>query len=201
MKIKFAFSAVCMLVAMTMATGAFAQATFQVSSGATQGRMNGHTEEAGGITLAVTSGTIGTGTGENGTVLIDYGVPITNTLDTDDDNNIDSGHLWQNPNDVPDNVEIEGSTITVTVEDGNGCTGTDSINVEGVRLSLVGSGRDNITASVTGTGDVRLLGGANTVTVMNSVVDELDRRRRRCCRDTHSNPPHRRPRGRRSSSC
>ena len=53
--------------------------------------------------------------------------------------------------------------------------GTDqgSINIEGVRLSLVGSGRDNITASVTGTGDVRLLGGANTVTVMNSIVDEL----------------------------
>ncbi len=49
-----------------------------------------------------------------------------------------------------------------------------SINIEGVRLSLVGSGRDSITASVTGTGDVRLLGGANTVTVMNSIVDELD---------------------------
>ena len=61
MKIKFAFSAFCMLVAMTMATGAFAQATFQVSAGATQGRMNGHTEEAGGITLAVTSGAIVTG--------------------------------------------------------------------------------------------------------------------------------------------
>ena len=51
---------------------------------------------------------------------------------------------------------------------------TSSINIEGVRLSLVGSGRDNITASVTGTGDVRLLGGANTLTVINSVVDELD---------------------------
>ena len=50
----------------------------------------------------------------------------------------------------------------------------DAINVEGVRLSLVGSGLDNITASVTATGDVRLLGGANTVTVMNSIVDELD---------------------------
>ena len=61
MKIKFAFSAFCILVALTMATGAFAQATFQVSAGATQGRMNGHTEEAGGITLAVTSGTIGNG--------------------------------------------------------------------------------------------------------------------------------------------
>ena len=52
MKTRFVFSAFCMLVAMTMATGAFAQATFQVSAGATQGRMNGHTEEAGGITLA-----------------------------------------------------------------------------------------------------------------------------------------------------
>ncbi len=56
------------------------------------------------------------------------------------------------------------------------CLPTDraSINIEGVRLSLVGSGRDSITASVSGTGDIRLLGGANTVTVMNSIVDELD---------------------------
>ena len=136
--------------------------------------MNGHTEEAGGITLAVTSGTIGTDTDENGTVLIDYGVPITNALDTADDNGINVEICDQPENDVADNVEIDGNTITVTVEDGNGCTGTDSINIEGVRLSLVGSGRDNITASVTGTGDIRLLGGANTVTVMNSLVDELD---------------------------
>ena len=50
----------------------------------------------------------------------------------------------------------------------------EAINVEGVRLSLVGSGRDNITATVTSTGDIRLLGGANTVTVINSIVDELD---------------------------
>ena len=32
MKTRFVFSAFCMLVAMTMATGAFAQGTFQVSS-------------------------------------------------------------------------------------------------------------------------------------------------------------------------
>ena len=89
MKTRFVFSAFCMLVAMTMATGAFAQGTFQVSAGATQGRMNGHTEEAGGITLALTSGTIGYGAGDNGTVLIDYGVPITNALGRDADNNID----------------------------------------------------------------------------------------------------------------
>ena len=175
MKTRFVFSAFCMLVAMTMATGAFAQATFQVSAGATQGRMNGHTEEAGGITLALTSGAIGDQPGDNGTVRIDYGVPITNALDTAAGNNIvvdictASGAMF-----VPDNVEIDGSTITVTVVDGNVCDDTaGSINIEGVRLSLVGSGRDNITASVTGTGDVRLLGGANTVTVMNSIVDEL----------------------------
>ena len=36
---------------LTMTTGAFAQGNFQVSSGANQGRMNGHTEMAGGITL------------------------------------------------------------------------------------------------------------------------------------------------------
>ena len=78
-----------MLVAMTMATGAFAQsATFQVSSGATQGRMNGHTELAGGITLALTSGEIAVNSAvdapANGTVLIDFGVPVTNTFDDAD---------------------------------------------------------------------------------------------------------------------
>ena len=171
MKIKFAFSAFCMLVAMTMATGAFAQATFQVSAGATQGRMNGHTEEAGGITLAVTSGTIN-GSDENGTVLIDYGVPITNAVGDGTDNTIDVD-ICDAEGDAT-NTEIDGNTITVTVIDSNACESDDSINIEGVQLSLVGSGRDNITASVTGTGDVRLLGGANTVTVMNSIVDELD---------------------------
>ena len=38
----------------------------------------------------------------------------------------------------------------------------------------MGSGLDSIPATVTSTGDIRLLGGANTVTVMNSIVDELD---------------------------
>ena len=174
MKSRFLILMMGLLMVLAMGADAYAQATFQVSAGATQGRMNGHTEEAGGITLAVTSGTIGTAEGDNGTVLIDYGVPITNALDTADGNNIDVDICNQSDNEVPGNVEIEGNTITVTVEDDNGCPGESSINVEGVRLSLVGSGLDNITASVTATGDVRLLGGANTVTVMNSIVDELD---------------------------
>ena len=171
MKTRFVFSAFCMLVAMTMATGAFAQATFQVSAGATQGRMNGHTEEAGGITLAVTSGMIVAGTEDNGTVLIDYGVPITNVVGDGTNNTIDVDICGEDGDNT--NTEIDGNTITATVVANNTCGSGTSINVEGVLLSLVGSGRDNITASVTGTGDVRLLGGANTVTVMNSIVDEL----------------------------
>ena len=61
MKIKFAVFTLSLLLILTMAPSAFAQEesiTFQVSSGATQGRMNGHTEMAGGITLARTSGTL-----------------------------------------------------------------------------------------------------------------------------------------------
>ena len=50
---------------------------------------------------------------------------------------------------------------------------TDIIDIEGVRLSLVGSGRSSVTANVSSTGEVRLLGGANTTTVISSVVDEL----------------------------
>ena len=54
MKQRFNILAMSTLLVMTMATTAFAQqaATFQVSSGATQGRMNGHTERSGGITLS-----------------------------------------------------------------------------------------------------------------------------------------------------
>ena len=170
MKTRFVFSAFCMLVAMTMATGAFAQGTFQVSAGATQGRMNGHTEKAGGITLALTSGMIDSS--ETGTVLIDYGVPITNALGTTGDGNNIVVEICSEGM-TTTNAKIDGSTITVTVEDSITCALNSLINIEGVRLSLVGSGRDNITASVSGTGDVRVLGGVVTVTVMNSIVDEL----------------------------
>ena len=80
MKTRFVFSAFCMLVAMTMATGAFAQAVFTVSSGnQPRGRLNSHTELAGGVTLAKLSGT-GYRGHDGGTVIIDYGVPITNAV-------------------------------------------------------------------------------------------------------------------------
>ena len=59
MKTRFVFSAFCMLVAMTMATGAFAQGrTFQVSGGQRGAGMNGHTERAGGITLFLITGEV-----------------------------------------------------------------------------------------------------------------------------------------------
>ena len=58
MKTKFAVFTLSLLMVLTMAPDAFAQesVTFQVSSGATVGRMNGHTEMAGGITLARITG-------------------------------------------------------------------------------------------------------------------------------------------------
>ena len=174
MKSRFVFSIFCMLVAMTMATSAFAQATYQVSSGATQGRMNGHTEMTGGITLSPTSGTIASP--DTGTVVIDYGLPITNAVNkgpiteevTTDIEVFICGEVGNDTNAV-----IDGNTLTLTVEVGTECTGEEIIDVEGVRLSLVGSGRSSVTANVSSTGEVRLLGGANTTTVISSVVDEL----------------------------
>ena len=79
MKSRAAFSALALLMVMTMATGAFAQGTFRVSSGIEpRGRMNGHAEEAGGITLFLLNGSIRAD--EDATVVIDYGVPITNAV-------------------------------------------------------------------------------------------------------------------------
>ena len=79
MKFRFATSALVFLVAMTMATGAFAQGIFTVSPGSEgRGRANGYAEKAGGITAFLTTGTL-TGTDE-GTLVISYGVPITNVI-------------------------------------------------------------------------------------------------------------------------
>ena len=79
MKTRFVFSAFCMLVAMTMATGAFAQGIFIVSSGPeARGRANGQAELSGGISVTMTAGTFTVD--HSGTVVIDYGVPITNAV-------------------------------------------------------------------------------------------------------------------------
>ena len=85
MRLRFATSALVFLVAMTMATGAFAQGIFTLSAGSeSRGRSNGHAELAGGITLFLDYGTIATGT-DDGEIEFDFGVPITNTLGDADD--------------------------------------------------------------------------------------------------------------------
>ena len=59
--------------------------------------------------------------------------------------------------------------LTINIETCQGATAV--IEVRGVLLSLVGSGADSITATVTNTGDVRLLN--NETQVIRSVVNPL----------------------------
>ena len=60
LKTKYALSALGLLVAMTMATDALAQGVFSVSSSIVpRARANGHTELAGGVTLARAASPIG----------------------------------------------------------------------------------------------------------------------------------------------
>ena len=178
MKLRFASSALVFLVAMTMATGAFAQGIFTLSAGSeARGRDNGHAELSGGITLFLTTGAIAAG--EEGEVEIDYGVPITNAVGANaievdicgvGGSTADGGNM---------EIDSDDGTITITV-DGDvdqGCTaanGQDQINISGVRLSLVGSGASSITATISVSGDVRIGGASgNTATVITSVVDPL----------------------------
>ena len=131
MKPRAAFSALALVVVMTMATDAFAQGTFRVSSGIEpRGRMNGHAEEAGGISLFLLNGAVRVD--QDATVVIDYGVPITNAVDsvvTDaNPSPINVAICPDSPDDLITAVEAEnvavvsGSTITITVstECGNG---------------------------------------------------------------------------------
>ena len=182
MKSRFAFSAFCMLVAMTMATGAFAQGVFRVTSGTeSRGRATGHAEAAGDISLFLTNGSIAAAETESGVVMIEYGVPITNAVgdepDEGLDNNInitvcDSTRLGGDEAETANRASVskDGSVLTISIES---CATGDSvvIEVQGVLLSLVGSGAEAITATVTNTGDVRLLN--NETQVIRSVVNPL----------------------------
>ena len=175
MKLRFASSALVFLVAMTMATGAFAQGIFTMSAGSVaRGRNNGHAELAGGVTLFLTTGGLET-TGDAGEIELDYGVPITNAVGTD----AIAIDICETPGDAGDdgNVEIDSDAGTITITtDGIQCqtSAEDSIDVSGVRLSLVGSGAASIEVTVSVSGDVRLGGGSgNTATVITAVVDPL----------------------------
>ena len=190
MKSRFKILAMSTLLVLTMATGAYAQAVFQLSSGTeARGRSNGHAEASGNITLFLTRGSITAETGDaepGGTVTIDYGVPITNTVGratttTAADDEIAIRVCGEDLLLAGDEVVGEDGanratissdmeTLTIEVEM---CTGDDDtvISVSGVRLSLVGSGADDVTASVTGTGLISILG--NEEVVIRSVVDPL----------------------------
>ena len=113
--------------------------------------------------------------------MIEYGVPITNAVGpgpdgTDPDNNINitvcnTTRLDGTTDDDTVNrasVSKDGSVLTISIES---CAPDQVIEVRGVLLSLVGSGQDSITATVTNTGDVRLL--SNETQVIRSVVDPL----------------------------
>ena len=186
MKLRFSSSALVFLVAMTMATGAFAQGIFTLSAGSTsRGRSNGHAELAGGITLFLENGTIAAG--DEGEVEIDFGVPITNRLG---DGAIEVQICNQAVGAADNNVDIDedDGTITLTVDGDVGGTDADdtvailcndmagednnTINVTGVRVSLVGSGLSALDVSVRVSEDVRLIGD-NTDTVIVSIVDPL----------------------------
>ena len=67
---------------------------------------------------------------------------------------------------------MSGNKITITVVVADGCGDNTRIDVSGVRLSLVGSGADTVTAAVTVTGGVRLT-GTNRLTVIDAIADEL----------------------------
>ena len=159
-----------MVAAMTMATSAFAQAVFTASSSRVGARMNGQTELTGGITLFVSSGTLGAG--DEGTVTIDYGTTITNALTTGIAVNI-CGETGTGG--ATGNTAISGSAITITVDGdaGDGCQATESINVSGVRVAIAGTDLSEVAASISSSGDVRLGAGTNEVPVINRVSDEL----------------------------
>ena len=180
MKSRFAFSAFCMLVAMTMATGAFAQGIFVVSSGPeARGRANGQAELGGGISVTMSAGSF---TGDHsGTVVVDYGVPITNAVGAaaDPDNAINvnvcgGGRLEGGEADDATRVTLSSdkTMLTVHVAEATTCAANTSINVDNVRLALAGSGQSSIDATVSTTGHIRGV-GTISVTVISAVVDEL----------------------------
>ena len=194
MKIKFAVFTLSLLLVLTMTTGAFAQGVFTLSAGSEdRGRSSGHAEPTGDVTLFLTTG--GISGDDKGTMTIDYGVPITNTMMTDlTDKSGFPGAIvvevcgMDAGNDIANNIDIdaEDGTIEITVQGtapggadtsvGTPCLTTGngaSINVEGVLVSLVGSGASSVTVTVRGTGDVRIPGGTATATVIAAVVDPL----------------------------
>lgn len=173
LKTKYALSALGLLVAMTMAADALAQASFTVGSGSRRVRLNGQAEMVGSISMRIPSGS-GTVT-EESTVSIDYGAPITNTLTTTGEKNISATVCGvTGTTGATGNVTIDHAdgVITLTVAaNAGGCN--DGIHVSGVRLAIAGSGHTSIVATISSTDHVQLGANANQVIVGSTVVDEL----------------------------
>ncbi len=182
LKTKYALSALGLLVAMTMATDALAQGVFSVSgSNQPRARQNGHTELAGGITLSRAAQPTNQLAG--GTVMIDYGAMITNTVSGE----VDSAQ----PPDTIDvqicategdstNTNLVGSTLTITVAAGQ-CDAGSAINIDGVLLGIADSGLTTVNASISSSGDIRLGSGANDIPIVRNVVEEIGGFQRQGC--------------------
>ena len=68
---------------------------------------------------------------------------------------------------------VSGNTITIIASTRCADELDDVINIDDVRLSLVGSGLDSVEASVAATGDVRLLTGGGRFPVISTIGDPL----------------------------
>ena len=98
---------------------------------------------------------------------INYGTTITNATATGIDIDICG---VDGATGATGNTAISGGVISLTVGE---CNVNESIDVSGVLLAIAGQGLTSVSANITSSGDVRLGSGANEVTVINSVVDEL----------------------------
>jgi hypothetical protein len=196
LKSKYVLSALVLLVAMTMATATFAQGTFTVSSTPTsRANEDGHTEVAGNVTLALT-GAIGSVATSSGTITITYtGVPITNNqsaggagpalevLGTGCFAGTElGGDFFDTAADGVADIDVavtqisSGSIVlTLGVLAASACAADDSIKIQGVRVSLSGSGLTQLNATVaTSPGsNLQVTAGQDQPTVISSILDGL----------------------------
>ncbi len=170
LKTKYLLSALCMLVAMTMATSAFAQGIFSVSSGVEpRAREHGFTEAVGDIALRLLTTTeVDEGVG---TLSIDYGATITNPATGSDAITVTGTGCFENGLTASD---PDDRNLTVAISATRSCVVGDRINVTGVLMAISGSGLTaDIEATVAVSGGFQLPSGGNRVTIVNAVVDEL----------------------------
>jgi hypothetical protein len=170
MKMRTVFCALVVLVAMSMATSAFAQVTFTASSTPTSRAIRtGHTELTGTITLTQTAPAGAAGTA-GGTLTIEYpGVPITNTIAYGGPITVTGTGVYAG---VAFVVNNQAGTIVITMPVvAAGAGAGDTIVVSGVRVGLNGTSFTSLNASLSasaGSG-YTITAGQNLPTVISSV--------------------------------